>query len=369
MHLLEIQNPYPDCVLMNLEAFPHATEADLTLVLKISFHEQWKMLLGGRVKFGLKRGVFKLEVRDGEFLPQPPERVTVWRSPNLTVKGFSWQFFPLPGSSLLKAAYQSLSLGTLQLQGQPCHLIATFEIQPAALTVTDAEGLWRHDLSPNKHAILDRVLAHFLVKYYLSPAVSWLQLAAGNLENWDDLFGDRQKTIDEQPLKELETLIQRVYDAPSQNLQVLCELAGLEPKLDLAGGNFLGVTLSGEELSHAELMGSNFRGAILTDVDLSESDLDYAIFTGADLSGAYLEAARLRHADFRKGSLALANLIGSDLSQANLQGTIVSNANFSGAIVTDTLFGDNPGMTAEMRQSLRARGAKFLADPDPEVLS
>jgi uncharacterized protein YjbI with pentapeptide repeats len=194
-------------------------------------------------------------------------------------------------------------------------------------------------------------------------------LAVGNLENWDDLFSDRPKTRDESSLSQLEALIQKIYDVQTQNLKELCQLAGLESKLDLAGGNFLGATLSGEELSHTELVGCNFRGAILTDADFSESDLDYAILTGADLSGAYLESARLRYADFRKGSLALANLISSDLSRANLQGTIVNNANFSGAIVTDALFGDNPGMTVEMRQSLMARGAKFLADLDSEVLS
>lgn len=369
MHLLEIQNPYPDCVLMNLEAFPHPTEAALTLVLNISFHEQWKTLLGGRIKFGLKRGIFKLQVKDCEFFPQASELETVLQFPSGTVKDFSWQFSPLPQTALLKASSQRLTLGTLKLQEQPCHLIATFEIRPSGLTITDAEGLWRPDISPNKHAIIDRLLARYLVQHYFSPAISWLQLAVGNLENWDDLFSDRPKTRDESSLSQLEALIHKIYDAPTQKLKELCQLAGLESKLDLAGGNFLGATLSGEELSHTELVGCNFRGAILTDADLSESDLDYAILTGADLSGAYLESARLRYADFRKGSLALANLISSDLSRANLQGTIVNNANFSGAIVTDALFGDNPGMTVEMRQSLMARGAKFLADLDSEVLS
>ncbi|MGL5035065.1 MAG: pentapeptide repeat-containing protein [Microcystaceae cyanobacterium] len=369
IHLLEIQNPHSDCVLMNLEAIPQPPTGDFKLVLNISFQEQWQNVLGGRLKFALKAGILKLQVKTSEFIPQTTEQPSVTQSFGAASDKFLWQFSPQSGQSLLNFPSQTLILGTLKPKVQSAHLIATFEVRPAEITLTDAEGLWRHDLTPNKHAVLDRFLARFLARHYLTPAVSWLQLAVGNLENWDDLFGDRPKEIDAEIVQNAKNLIQQIYDAPTQNLNELCQLAELDPKLDLAGANFIGTNLSELNLSHSQLSHSNFRGAILTDTDLSDCNLEFANFAGADLSGAYLENSQLRSADFRKSSLALANLIGTDLTETNLTSTNIHNANLSGAIVTGALFADNTGMTEELQQSLQGRGAKFLSNTSAEVLS
>jgi uncharacterized protein YjbI with pentapeptide repeats len=55
--------------------------------------------------------------------------------------------------------------------------------------------------------------------------------------------------------------------------------------------------------------------------------------------------------------LALANLIGSNLEGANLVEVNITQANFSGAKVKGAKFADNVGMTEELRENLRLRGA------------
>jgi uncharacterized protein YjbI with pentapeptide repeats len=165
-------------------------------------------------------------------------------------------------------------------------------------------------------------------------------------------------------LGELQNIIDQIYEADTQNLAELAQIAGLNLKKDLAGGSFLGAVLNSVELSGADLSRLNFRGAILTDADLSEANLRNANFSGADLSGAYLESADLQYTDFHKASLALVNLIGTNLSHANLTQTNITNANLSSATLTETLFGDNAGMTDTLKESLQQRGAKFLPDRD-----
>ena len=154
-------------------------------------------------------------------------------------------------------------------------------------------------------------------------------------------------------------MISQVYHAQTNDLFSLAKLTDLDPNQDLAGGSLLGMELSGVQWGGANLYHINLRGANLTDADLSEANLSYAKLSGADLSGAYLGSANLSYAHLNKASLALSNLIGANLEGANLEGANLSNANFSGAIVLGAQFGNNVGMTEEMQQSLRARGAKI----------
>ena len=374
VHLLEIQNPYPDCALINLGAVPLPDSDSFQVLLTLSCHEKTLNLLAGRVKFTLRSARFKLMVKDSPFEPvwdvvNPAFQATL-QTKTLTApeQSFLWQFTPLPGQGSLKAVTHTIALGTLPSHPQPAHVTALLLVRPADLGITTAEGLWRHDLSPNKHALLDRVLAHFLCEHSLSPAVSWLQLSLGHLDHWDDLFPRRGKGVAPEIWKGLGDRLETMYESPLTDWADLCGLAGLDPKVDLAGGNFLGTNLSGEDFSQGQLCHCNFRGAILTDTDFSEADLRGANFSGADLSGVYLENAQLHQANFRKSSLALANLIGADLTGANLTEANLQQTNLSGAIVTSALFGDNPGMTPELQQSLRERGAKFLSHSPEEVL-
>jgi hypothetical protein len=316
------------------------------------------------VKLALKAGLFKLKLNSGEFIPFLEQRENISPLTKDNAQGFVWQLLPPRGKSFLDQVHQDIPLGNIILNDQPCYLTGTWEIRPADLSITNAENLWRHDLSPNKHGILERVLARFLVQNYFTPQVCRVQYAiADSIPQHNPITVKIPETSAEQ-LGELQRIIDQIYQAETQNLAELAKIAGLNLKKDLAGGNFLGAVLNSVQLSGANLSRSNFRGAILTDADLSEANLSNANFSGADLSGAYLESANLQSADFHKASLALVNLISTDLSHANLTQTNIINANLSSATLTETLFGDNAGMTDTLRENLQQRGAKFLPDRD-----
>lgn len=364
IHLLETQNPYPEWVELDLKGICDPSEKTFSLSLGLNYQEQWRSLLDGRVKLTLTAGIFKLKLSSGEFIPFSEQRDDISVVTKNNIQEFAWQLLPPRGKSFLDQVNHEIPLGKIILKDQPCDLTATWEISPADLSITDAENLWRHDLSPNKHGILERVLAHFLVQHYFTPQVCSVQYAIA-----DDLPQHDPVTLNipdpsAEKLGDLQNIIDQIYQAETQNLAELAQIAGLNLKKDLAGGNFLGAVLSGVELNRANLSRSNFRGAILTDADLSEANLNHANFSGADLSGAYLESADLQYTDFHKASLALVNLIGTNLSHANLTQTNITNANLSSATLTETLFGDNAGMTDTLKENLQQRGAKFLPDRD-----
>ncbi len=371
IHLLEIQNPYPDAVLLDLIAkvsnTPSPTDRRITLTTTLNFQEQWLTLTSKRVKFALKTGRLHLSCSQGHVTPAPhlPGCLAKLHTP----QELSWQLLSPPGQTLLKPLSQSFELGSLDLpKDQSCQIVATITVDPIAVVITEVEGLWRPDLSPNKLSISERVLSYFLVKEVLPPALSWVQVGIGNVEGWQDLYPNYRRprldpTAPETPAEtDLKATLEAIATAETDDLIQLATLVGLNPKLDLAGGKFVGTNLSGIELSQSYLPHSNFRGALLTDADLSDTDLSYATLSGADLSGAYLEGANLHASDCHKSSLALANLIGADLSQANVRGTAVHSANFTEAIVVDAQFEDNPGMTESLKASLLERGAKFPSD-------
>jgi hypothetical protein len=312
----------------------------------------------------LKAGNFKLTLSSGEFILFSEERDDISVVTKNNTQEFAWQLLPPRGKSFLNQVNPEIPLGKIILKDQPCYLTATWEICPADLSITNAENLWRHDLSPNKHGILERVLARFLVQHYFTPQVCRVQYAIADSIPHHDPVTLKFPEPSAEKLEELQTIIDQIYQADTQNLSELAQIAGLNLKKDLAGGNFLGAVLNSVELSGSDLSCLNFRGAILTDADLSEANLSHANFSGADLSGAYLESANLQYTDFHKASLALVNLIGTNLSHANLTQTNITNANLSSATLTQTLFGDNAGMTDTLKENLQQRGAKFIPDRD-----
>jgi hypothetical protein len=312
----------------------------------------------------LKAGIFKLKLSSGEFISFSEQRDDFVLVAKNNTQEFVWQLLSPRGKSFLDQVNAEIPLGKIILKDEPSYLMGTWEIGPADISITDAENLWRHDLSPNKHGILERVLARFFVQHYFTPQVCKVQYAIADSVPQHNPGTVKISEVSAEKLGELQKLIDQIYQTESQNLAELAKIAGLNLKTDLAGGNFLGAVLNSVQLSGANLSRSNFRGAILTDADLSEANLSNANFSGADLSGAYLESANLQNADFHKASLALVNLISTDLSHANLTQTNIINANLSGATVTETLFGDNPGMTDTLRENLQQRGAKFLPDRD-----
>ena len=253
---------------------------------------------------------------------------------------------------------QRVKLGTIKVITQSPILQATWNVFPADVTLIDAEDLWRHDLSPNKHGVLERTIIFFLCKNQLSSSLSRIQLGFSNLEKEGIGEEENKPEIDFPAQDELKQIIQQIYTASTDEMAELAQLAKLDLKTDLAGANLLATTLSGLELNGANLQQANLRGSDLTDADLSEANLSDVNLSGADLSGAYLENADLKNADLYRASLALANLIGANLSDANLQEANLSNTNLSRSMVTGAKFGKNSGLSEAMKLSLQQGGAK-----------
>ncbi|MCP2732096.1 pentapeptide repeat-containing protein [Limnofasciculus baicalensis] len=160
--------------------------------------------------------------------------------------------------------------------------------------------------------------------------------------------------------------------------------------------------LNGANLSGASLNGSDFRGADMQYANLSDADLSNANFSNANLSDANLKNSQLRHTRLNHANLTGANLIGAnlthaslihadlsradlsrvDLSHGNLSGTDLRNAvlrhvnlssanlshadlrgaklfgtNLSGVNIHGTQFGNNSGLSEEMKLQLEQQGA------------
>jgi len=355
MRLIESQNQYPDCLSLELTTIELNNTKEFDLYLTLHFNQQWQQILDGRLQFGIKQGTLRLTLENSTLEAIAPclsDTFTI--TPLETTPG--WLFSTQSPHPVLTGTLQQAKLGTVKIKEQPLKIAATFNIQAADISITNTEGLWKHDISPNKHGILERYLAIFLLETKLKAYLSYVVLASEELKFEANLS---EQEIPPSATEKLKTTIENIYTAKTDNFLELAKIANLNPMSDFAGGNLLATELSGIELSGANLHQVNFRGANLTDADLSEANLTYAKFGGADLSGAYLENANLSHCDLHRASLALANLIGADLTGANLKEANLSNVSLSLAKVTGTHFGNNTGISEEMKLTLEEKGAIF----------
>src|SRR5215217_3551987 len=111
---------------------------------------------------------------------------------------------------------------------------------------------------------------------------------------------------------------------------------GEDPIISLTGADLsdadLGeANLSGNDLGEANLSGAYLRYAILSEANLSGANLSDAVLSGADLSRADLTSADLSGATFTPANLSDANLSGADLSEADLSEADLSEADLSRA--------------------------------------
>ncbi len=141
------------------------------------------------------------------------------------------------------------------MTAKSCRIEATFEVSKQDVHLTDAEGLWRHDISPNQHAVLERKLVLFLLETKLKPYLSWAQLCyeCTPMEKQPEAIAliaesDLKKTID------------LIIAAETKDILELATIAGLNPKIDFAGGNWRGTSLSAN-LIETNLSNTNFSGA------------------------------------------------------------------------------------------------------------
>jgi hypothetical protein len=378
---------------MQLEAIPVPSVAaqtqQLDIHLSLNFNEHWEPLLGGRVKFGLQGGTLKLNLENceipvasrqlvGDFELSPidssteilstesqrkvrdNEKVEKIQETDCTFCHVStigddtkpaWIFSLKRGKPVLKGLLKSVKLG--EFPAKPLRIAAAFEVAKEDIYLTDAEGLWPHDITPNQHSVLERILTVYLANK-LQPALSWALLSY-NLPAVEQ----PEVEIIAPAEAELQEMVDRIIAAETDDFVELAKIANLNPALDFAGGSLRGTSLSAVDFSSANLPAANFRGANLNDADFSDANLQNAKFGGADLSGAFLGNADLSGADLYRASLALANLSGADFSRANLLEVNLTNANFSGANVKSARFGNNSGLAEDVKLNLQQRGAIF----------
>lgn len=362
-----VRNLYPDCLLLELTTREKPTNSQqIELLLTLQCDRHWHSLLAGKVQFGLRGSKLTLHFPDRHAQGAIAAAREPWQLtsnakilpltvvPQFSPTAPSWYFSTQPGREPLQGALHSLPLATLDFTEELQHLTATVTTQPADVVLADVEGLWRHDISPNQHAVLERAVVRMLVETCLTPYLSCAYRAS---QAEPPPSPSTQATAEAE--NALQSLIQQLSDAQTDNFLELAKIAQLKPTEDFAGGNLLGANLSDIDFSGADLSRANLRGSELNDADLSHANLQGANLRGADLSGAYLSNANLSAANLYRGSLALANLGGANLSGANLQETNLTKVNFSNAKVENTQFGRNSGVSEETKQSLLERGAVF----------
>jgi len=379
---------------MQLEAIPLPSVAAQTqqidIHLSLNFNEHWEPLLGGRVKFGLQGGTLKLNLENceipvasrqlvGDFKLSPiqsstevllteslrevPDSENLEKIPEIdcTLCQVStigddtkpaWIFSLERGKPVLKGLLKSAKLG--EFAAQPLRIAAAFEVAKEDIYLTDAEGLWPHDITPNQHSVLERILTVYLQANKLQPALSWALLSY-NLPAVEQ----PEVEIVAETEAQLQEMVDRIISAETDDFAMLAKIANLNRALDFAGGSLRGTSLSAVDFSSANLDRANFRGANLSDADFSDANLQNTKFGGADLSGAFLGNADLSGADLHRASLALANLSGADLSSANLIEVNLTNTNFSGTNVESARFGNNSGLAEDVKLNLQQGGAIF----------
>ena len=311
---------------LTLFATPHSEALgsnpiiELAVGLKLRAGE---FLLGdGKVQYGFTGGTLKLDLRAAhftDFSEEIQQYLPITKFPTATHP--TWKFARSTGVNSLDIDAEAIPLGKITPTAENWSVDVTLAIDKSDLLITEVEGLWRHDLRPNKQAILYRKMALFLLENYLpSPLISLKMDSSLTEEKIQPAATDTSGLLH---------TIEMLVNSDSNDFLELCEIAELNPRLDFAGANLRGTTLRGLDLSGANWSRANLRGAELTDVDFSQGNLQGAKLSGADLSGAYLSNANLKNTDFHRASLALANLSGANLQGANLQEANLSQTNLN----------------------------------------
>lgn len=366
---LDSHNAYPDCVRLDLQG--NSSQSDrVDLWLSIHFNQQWLSILGGRLCFAIGGGEIKLELGErAQLLLGSELSGDLLGSAGLIVEAIApisphhprWKFRSKPGEFALKGSLEGIKLATVAIEsslttggigGIEGGIGARLTTTLANVQIIEAEGLWPRDISPNKHAILDRTFARFLWQEKLVPYVSGLGRSI-----------DRKFVVNhsmERKSDRLQEIVKNIVKAETDNILELAEIAELDPMKDFAGGNFLATNLNAIDLSSADLRRINLRGATLNDTDFNEANLQEAKLSGSDLTGAFLENANLRNANLYRSSLALVNLAAVDLRGADLQETNLSQTTWTGTRVEGAKFSSQCELEEDVKQQLQEQGAIFL---------
>ncbi|MGK7926078.1 MAG: pentapeptide repeat-containing protein [Spirulina sp.] len=353
-------NAYPDCVRLDLQGVSSQSDR-VDLWLSLHFSQQWQSILEGRLCFAIGAGELKLELGEPtKLLPGSELSGDLLGTAGLTVEAIApvsphhprWRFRSKPGEFALKGSLEGIKLGTVAIADSTLQLGAMLTTTLANVRIVEGEGLWPRDISPNKHAILDRTFAHFLWQEKLVPYLSAIGFSA--TRKFEANHSMERKS------DRLQETVKQIVCATTDNVLELAKIAELDPMTEFAGGNFLATNLNAIDLGGADLTRINLRGATLNDTDFNEANLQEAKLSGADLTGAFLENAQLKNANLYRASLALVNLAGVDLRGADLQEANLSETTWTGTRVEGAKFSSQCELPEDIKQHLQEQGAIFV---------
>jgi hypothetical protein len=194
MYQINHENRFPNCLRIQLEGILGESE-QIDLPVEIEFNEQWESLGSGRVKFGLKGGILRLNLENAQIpdnllnltglkeLQETPatENFQLPSMCQITMNNselnLAWVFeLKMIGSQVLKGVLPQEKLGTLTVNDRPCYVEATFEVILRYVHITDVEGLWPANIARNKQIVLERKIAEYLWKSQLQPYLSRSEL-------------------------------------------------------------------------------------------------------------------------------------------------------------------------------------------------
>lgn len=353
MYLLESHNQCPDCLSFDIKLIPLVDKQnEYELYFSAYANEQQEEILEGKVKFSLRIAKLVINFENLEILELTNIKEDFIQ---LIESDFTNEKYWLIKPNLVKEI-KDTKLGLIKVSGDNSQLTAKILADKSYIQLKDIEGLWTHNITPNKHAILERKVADFIANTYFSKYVSQVIFSNNKLEGIPLIKNKSNQEI-QSDLNQLKGIIKSIYHAPEDDFNSLAKIANLNPLTDFIGANLIGVNLSTLNLSSSNFQDANLRGADLTDVDLSEANLQNTKLNGADLSGAYLEGANLTNTNLTNASLALSNLIGANLTNANLTNTNLQDTSLGQTIVDGAVFANNLGLTEEKKQELINRKA------------
>ena len=198
----------------------------MSLKLSIRFGEESIKVLGGSIRFGLKRGELRLnlsnaiipietqglttpfqneitlevqrdestEIEGGTSLGTNASLTAKTKGSNRIIKKSTyktyqvvtggtesnpvWTFTAKDHDSILKGQISNTLLGTAILSTVPCSINASFQIRGQQdIRLTEAEGLWDRNIGRNKLAVLEREFFLRFISPKLKPYLSYAEIS------------------------------------------------------------------------------------------------------------------------------------------------------------------------------------------------
>ncbi|NCQ05692.1 MAG: pentapeptide repeat-containing protein, partial [Cyanobacteria bacterium] len=223
MQLLESHHQCPDCLFMELQFIPKVNN-QFELYLNLKHNQQQEEILDGRVKFGLRYSKLLLTLNNLVFIEKAEINSSIITvANNVFSSQLIWDINYLSDGKFLQGNLTKIKLGVLELNSDYYELKAQIVAKKADIFITDIEGLWRHDITPNKHSILERKLAEFIENTQLTPYISQVIFCSKDANFSSTLPHQKQDNLTEKQALELRKIIQSIYQTTKNNFPELAQ--------------------------------------------------------------------------------------------------------------------------------------------------